>query len=77
MVLAGFSLGSVLPELILAMGALSILLLGAIGGERWTKPLYEASIVVLGIVLLTVVFNHRPPSASFDAPSWMKPSRTS
>ena len=64
--LAGFSLATVMPEFILAVGALAILLLGAVGGERWTKSLYEVAIVILGIVLLTVVLNRRDASLSFD-----------
>lgn len=66
MVTAGFSLSPVLPEFILAIGSLALLLLGAIGGERWTKALYELAIAILGVVLLTVIFNHRAPSVSFD-----------
>ena len=66
MVPAGFSLASVLPELILAIGSLVLLLVGAVGGERWTKVVYELAIVVLGVVLLAVVFDRQQPSLSFD-----------
>ncbi|MCW6509712.1 NADH-quinone oxidoreductase subunit NuoN [Lichenifustis flavocetrariae] len=66
MVIAGFSLAPVLPEFILAVGALLLLLFGAVAGERLTKVVYEIAIVILGVVLLTVIFDKRGESISFD-----------
>ena len=66
MVLAGFNLAPVMPEFVLALSSLALILFGAIGGERWTRALYEVAIGLLGVVLLIVAFNHREASVSFD-----------
>ena len=51
---AGYALSQLFPELILAIGALALLMLGAIRGERSTKLVYELAIVLIGIALLSV-----------------------
>ncbi|WP_131194009.1 NADH-quinone oxidoreductase subunit NuoN [Lichenihabitans psoromatis] len=47
-----FHLGPVLPELILAVGALVLLMVGALRGERSTALVTELAIVVLGAAFL-------------------------
>ncbi len=47
-----FHLGPVLPEFILAVGALALLMVGALRGERSTWLVTELAIVVLGVAFL-------------------------
>ncbi len=47
-----FHLGTVLPEFILAVGALVLLLIGAIRGERSAWLVTELSILLLGVAFL-------------------------
>ncbi len=62
----GYSLSQLFPELTLAVGALALLLFGAIRGERSTKLVYEISIVLIGIAFIAVCFTKRSSSLGFD-----------
>ena len=63
---AGFSLAPVLPEFILAIGALLLILIGAVAGERSTKILYEVAIVILGVALVLVAIDRHGDQIAFD-----------
>ena len=51
-----FHLGPILPEFILAVGALALLMLGALRGERSAWLVTELAIALLGVSLLIDVF---------------------
>src|ERR1700742_1276205 len=51
-----FHLGTVLPEFILAVGALALLMLGAFSGERRSWIVTDAAIAILGLAFLVDVF---------------------
>jgi NADH-quinone oxidoreductase subunit N len=49
------ALGPALPEIILAVGALALILVGAIRGERSTPVVSASALVILGVALLAVL----------------------
>ncbi|HXZ15898.1 MAG TPA: NADH-quinone oxidoreductase subunit N, partial [Roseiarcus sp.] len=59
------SLPLVLPEALLALGALALLLLGAWRGEKSGWIILEAAVGVIGVALLTVIFNKHVVGATF------------
>ena len=61
MILTGFALGPILPEFVLAVGALALILMGAFRGERWAWLVTDIAIFFLGAALLLVL---RQPSGS-------------
>ncbi len=63
---AGYSLAPLFPELILAVGALALLTLGAIRGERSTLLVYEIAIVLLGVALLAACVPPAGTTLGFD-----------
>ncbi len=63
---AGYSLSQLFPELVLAVGALALLMLGAFKGERSAKLVFELAIGILGIALLSVFVTSPGPELGFD-----------
>ncbi len=47
-----FHLGPILPEFILAVGALVLLMIGAFRGERWAALITELTVVVIGVAFI-------------------------
>lgn len=47
-----FHLGPILPEFILAVGALVLLMLGAFRGERWAALITELAVGIIGVALI-------------------------
>ncbi len=60
-----FSLPVVLPEFIIAAGALALLLVGALRGERSVALVTEIAVALLGAALLAVLANHRDKGVTF------------
>jgi len=59
-------LAHTLPELILAVGALLLLLLGAIRGKDSDGPMTELAVGVLGLAILSIVLGHKTALILFD-----------
>jgi len=59
------SLPVVLPELILSIGALALILIGAIQGERSVWLVTESAIALLGVTLAVVIFDNKIEGVSF------------
>jgi NADH-quinone oxidoreductase subunit N len=59
------SLPVVMPELILFFGALALILVGALRGERSVGLVTEISVAVLGLALAIVVFDKRTEGVTF------------
>jgi len=53
-IVAGYSLAPVIPELLLAIGAMALLMVGAYGGVRTTSAIMALSILLLVVVGLAV-----------------------
>jgi NADH-quinone oxidoreductase subunit N len=49
---ADYSLLPVLPEIVLALGAMALLMVGAYGGDRTLRPVTALAVVLLGVVLV-------------------------
>ena len=62
----GYSLSQLFPELTLAVGALALLMIGAIRGERSTRLVYEIAIGLLGVALLAVCVGSSGSIMGFD-----------
>jgi NADH-quinone oxidoreductase subunit N len=60
-----FSLPIILPELIVAAGALVLVLLGALRGERSAWLVTEIAVGLLGVALVVVFANHRDKGVTF------------
>ncbi|HEY1943196.1 MAG TPA: NADH-quinone oxidoreductase subunit NuoN [Roseiarcus sp.] len=60
-----FSLPVILPEAIIAVGALALLLLGALRGERSVALVTEIAVALLGAALIAVLANHRDKGVTF------------
>ncbi len=60
-----FSLPVVLPEFILSFGALALILVGALRGDRSVWLVTEATVALLGVTLLVVVFDRRIEGVTF------------
>ena len=63
---AGYSLSQLFPELTLAIGALFLLMLGAMRGERATRLVYELAIGLIGVALLAVCVGRSTVGVGFD-----------
>ena len=63
---AGYSLSQLFPELTLAIGALALLMVGAIRGERATRLVYEIAIALIGVALLAVCVGRSGSTLGFD-----------
>ena len=61
-----FSVVHSLPELILAVGVLALVLLGAWRGEKSGPLVAEIAIVLLGVALLSMLFQVRASAVIFD-----------
>jgi NADH-quinone oxidoreductase subunit N len=61
-----FQFAHCLPELILAVGALALVLLGAARGRDSDGPITEIAVVLLGIAFLVVVLGARGRALIFD-----------
>src|SRR5947209_15956684 len=59
------SLPVVMPELILCLGALGLILLGALRGEKSVWMVTEIAVAVLGVALVIVVFDKRTEGVTF------------
>ncbi len=59
------SLPVVLPEFILAVGALALILLGALRGERSVWMVTEGAVGLLGIALVVLLVGARPEGVTF------------
>src|SRR5271166_3243628 len=59
------SLPVFLPEAVLAAGTLMLVLYGALRGERAYSLVTEASVALLGIVLILLLSRHRPMGITF------------
>ena len=59
------SLPVVLPELILSFGALALILIGALRGERSVWLVTELAVALLGVALVVVVFDQRTEGVTF------------
>ena len=55
----GYSLAQLVPELILGIGALALLVIGAFRGEKSTNLVTELAIAVLAFALLAVCYAHK------------------
>ena len=55
----GYSLAQLVPELVLAIGALALLVVGAFRGEKSTNLVTELAIAVLAFALLAVCYAHK------------------
>ena len=55
-----------LPELILAIGALALILFGAIRGKESDGPLTEIAVGVLGVALLVILIGTKSKAVVFD-----------
>ena len=60
-----FSLPVILPELILVIGVLALLLLGALRGERSAWLVTELAVALLAAALVAVVANHGDKGVTF------------
>src|ERR1700739_4401778 len=61
-----FSLPVILPEAIIAVGALALLLLGALRGDRSVALVTEIAVALLGAALIAVLANHRDKAVTFS-----------
>jgi NADH-quinone oxidoreductase subunit N len=59
------SLPIILPELIIAAGALALVLLGALRGERSAWLVTEIAVGLLGVALVVVLASHRDKGVTF------------
>ena len=59
------SLPVVLPELILSLGALALILIGALRGERSVWLVTELAVALLGVALVIVLFDKRTEGVTF------------
>ena len=59
------SLPVVMPELILSIGALVLILVGALQGERSVWLVTESAVALLGVTLAVVVFDNRIEGVTF------------
>src|SRR4051794_7174824 len=59
------SLPVVMPELILSIGVLALILIGALQGERSVWLVAETAVALLGVALLVVVFDRRIEGVTF------------
>jgi len=59
------SLPTILPEVIIAVGALALVLLGALRGERSIWLVTEGAVALLGIALVVLLVGHRPEGVTF------------
>ena len=53
---AGYSLYPVIPELVLAVGAMALLMLGAFRGVRATGAIIGLSVLLLAVVAVLVIW---------------------
>ena len=65
MTVTALSLPVVLPELILALGALALILVGALRGERSVWLVTELAVALLGVALAVVLFDKRTEGVTF------------
>ena len=61
-----FNVAHALPELILAVGALFLLLFGAIRGKESDGPVTEIAIGVLGLAIVVILLNAHAKAIVFD-----------
>jgi NADH-quinone oxidoreductase subunit N len=67
MIPLNLELAHALPELILAVGAIVLLMIGAFRGKSTDGPMSELAIVVLGLALIVVLLSHNwPDGVVFD-----------
>ncbi len=59
------SLPIILPEVILAVGALALVLLGALRGERSMWLVTECAVALLGVALVVLLVGQRPEGVTF------------
>ena len=67
MIPLNLELAHALPELILAVGAIVLLLIGAFRGKSTDGPMSELAVVVLGLALIVILLSHNwPDGVVFD-----------
>src|SRR5271169_5924263 len=59
------SLPVVLPELILSIGVLALILVGALRGEKSVWLVTEIAVALLGVALIVVVFDKKTEGVTF------------
>ena len=59
------SLPVILPEAVLALGTLALVLYGALRGERTAPMVTEASVALIGVVLILLLAKNRPMGVTF------------
>ncbi len=62
-----FAFAHSLPEIILALGALALILIGAIRGRESDGPMTELAVGLIGLAGLAIVLSAKtPPAVIFD-----------
>jgi NADH-quinone oxidoreductase subunit N len=67
MIPLNLELAGALPEIILAVGAIVLLMIGAFRGKSSDGPMSELAVIVLGLALVVILLSHnRPDGVVFD-----------
>ena len=61
-----FALAPVLPEIIVSLGALGLILLGALKGEKFSWLVSELAVAILGIAIILVLRHPGTTGADFS-----------
>ena len=65
MTVTALSIPIVAPELVLALGIVVLLLVGALRGEKSMWLITEGSLAVVGVALIAIFAGHRPEGITF------------